>query len=102
MTTKAAPEPRLLVQLAEADLVQLVRIAVRAELTAQRPEALSTRARDRLTVREAAAELRCCDRQVRRLIATGRLRVEKLASGGSSRVFIRRAEIERLLADSTI
>lgn len=52
---------------------------------------------DRLTVDEAASELRCTTRHVRKLVAQGRLRGEKVSTGGSSRLLIPRREIERLL-----
>lgn len=51
------------------------------------------------TVVEAMQILHCSERQVRRLIAQGRLRVAKVTNGrGSSRVLIPRAELEKLLS----
>jgi excisionase family DNA binding protein len=89
-------------------LTALIRAAVRAELdllraelAAEQPAASPPRGPERLTIGEAARELRCSERQVRRLLATGRLRATKLAMGGSSRALIARAELDRLLAEAT-
>ncbi len=41
--------------------------------------------------------LRCSTRQVRRLIATGRLRAARATQRGSSRVLIERVQVERYL-----
>lgn len=51
----------------------------------------------RYTLAEFCAIARCSDRHARRLIARGVLRAEKIAVGGSSRIRIRQAEIDRLL-----
>lgn len=51
------------------------------------------------TPAEAASVLRTSTRTIHRLIAHGRLRPAKLASGGSSRLLIHRSAIERLIAD---
>jgi excisionase family DNA binding protein len=51
----------------------------------------------RLSVREVAAELRCSERQVRRLIAAGQLNASRFTKGGSSRVMVARASLERLI-----
>lgn len=56
--------------------------------------------RDHVKIGEAASALGVSTRQVRRLISAGRLQASKLATGGSSRVLIARAEIERLLSES--
>lgn len=78
-------------------LTALVREAVRAELAARFPPEPRP---GRLTVTEAAEELRCSGRHVRKLVAQGRLRAEKASLGGSSRTLIPRAEIERLLTEA--
>jgi excisionase family DNA binding protein len=85
----------MLVQLTEVELATLVEGAVARALEAERaplPE--------HLTAREAATLLRCSDRKVRRLIATGLLPKAKLANGGSSRVLIPRAALESFIADA--
>jgi excisionase family DNA binding protein len=74
--------------------------ALRIELLCRQPAAGSS-LETHLTLREAAKALRCSERKTRRLLATGRLRAAKLATGGSSRLLIARAEIDRLLAEST-
>lgn len=51
---------------------------------------------------EVATALRTSKRTVRRLIASGRLRVARLEIGGSSRVLIPRAELERIVQESLL
>jgi excisionase family DNA binding protein len=53
-----------------------------------------------LRVPEAAEILRCSDRQIRRLIATGRLRAARIAPAGSSRVLIPRDAAANLIGAS--
>lgn len=80
-----------LVVLTPEQLEQLVRSAVRAELAAQRnPQPAQ------MSVLEAAHALGCTERHVRRLVRVGRIRATKLTNGGSSRVRIARADIERI------
>ena len=62
---------------------------------ARAPSAAPAVAHALLTVVEAADMLRCSQRQVRRLIATGRLRAARATERGSSRVLIERAAVER-------
>lgn len=50
-----------------------------------------------LTLKEASTLLRMHDRSVRKLVSVGRLNAIKNADGGSSRVRIPRAEVERYL-----
>lgn len=79
------------------------RIAVRvAQLVAPNlPRASKSRPdTNRLTVKEAAEEIGCSTRQVRRLVATGRLRSSKLTHGGSSRLFLLREDVARVLAEA--
>ena len=93
----------MLVQLDEVTLGELIRQAVRDELASQRAPSSSTASSRHLTIAEAADQLKCCDRQVRRLIAQGRLRVAKVTPGrGSSRVLVLRASVDTLIASSTI
>lgn len=49
-------------------------------------------------IAEAAKLLGCSQRQVRRLIACGRLEASKLNPGGSSRVLVSRTSIAKLRA----
>lgn len=55
---------------------------------------------ERLTVAEAAKELRCSPCNVRKLVRQGRLRGEKVSTGGSSRLLIPRTEIARVLTNA--
>ena len=89
-----------IVVLSPAELDALIRSTVREELAAHRLEPC-TPGLEILSVSEAADLLRCSARSVRRMLSTGRLRASKLASGGSSRLLIARAEVERLLREST-
>jgi excisionase family DNA binding protein len=88
---------RLVVHLTEGELEAIIERAVARALEAGRepkPE--------HLTAREAAAALRCSDRHVRRLVATGQLSaMTKLGQGGSSRLLVPRSAVEALLAQST-
>jgi excisionase family DNA binding protein len=49
------------------------------------------------TVEETAKVLRVCTRQVRRLTVAGRLHAVRAAHGGSSRLLVPRASIEKYL-----
>jgi len=80
----------------EAMIARAVGEAVDRALATRKPG--SADRSPRLTVDQAAAELHCHPRTVRRYIATGRLRIVRLATGGSSRVLIDRASLEALLA----
>lgn len=80
-------------------LGELVRAAVAEALALRDSPQRSEPAR--LTLKEAADMMRCSQRNVRRLLATGRLRSAKLSTGGSSRVLIARSDIERLLQESS-
>lgn len=93
------PRPRMLVQLDVDELERMIEAAVERAVgrAAKQPVA---RADDRLTFAEFCALYRCSARQGRRLIRAGLVRAEKRVDSGSSRVFIRRAEIDRLLAES--
>lgn len=107
--------PRMLVQLTEEELqarlaeaVELavarvigpaIERAIAGALKAQRTELAPEH--DQLTVREAAHRLRCCERQVRRMVALRRLPSVKLGQGGSARLFIPRRAVEALLKQST-
>ena len=79
------------IALSDSDIDRIA-TAVAAKLARLRP-APSTKAR--LNIQEVAAEMRCSTRQVRRLIAIGRLASESLDTGGSSRVLVRRTELDR-------
>ena len=82
-----------------------IRAVARAETEVLRADLLARDADSRprgpahLTIAEAALELRCSQKTVRRMLATGRLHATKLAAGGSSRVLIARAEVARFLAE---
>jgi excisionase family DNA binding protein len=83
-------------------LEALIEGAIRRALTA--PSALpapagATEPPGPATVREAAQYLACSERQIRRLIRTGRLAASRITPGGSSRVLIDRASIQRVLAE---
>ena len=94
-----ADSSRLLVHLAEGDLVELIRAAVREELAAAAVGEPRKPLRAHLTSKEAAQELGCSERYIRKLIAQGRLRAAKLVPGpGSSRVRILRTSIRAALA----
>lgn len=54
------------------------------------------------TATESASALRTSTRTIKRMVASGRLRAAKLALGGSSRLLIPRAELERLVAESLL
>lgn len=95
MNAPSAP----IVVVSSEQLAQLVREAVRAELAQLRPEPAAS-AHELLSVQEAAERLRCSTRQVRRYVTLGRLRSTKLGTR-SARLRIPRAEVERLLAEST-
>jgi excisionase family DNA binding protein len=82
-------------------LTELIEAAVSRALRNQPAAGPAPLARARLTVVETAEILRCSPRQVRRLIAVGRLRAAKLGQGGSSRVLISRGDIDRLLAEAS-
>ena len=97
----AAIAPRMLVQLGESELEELIRAVIRQELGAQQPAATSTTLPRQLTVDEVATELRCSTRHVRKLIALGRIKTTRLTHGRSSRVHIPRTELERLIKEST-
>ena len=98
-----SPAPRLLVQLDERELAQLIREGVQAALAAQGQGQGQVHDPDELLgVAEAARALRCSSRTVRRMVATGRLRAAKLGDGGSSRVLIARAEVRRLLREARV
>ncbi|MDB4987832.1 MAG: hypothetical protein JWN04_3010 [Myxococcaceae bacterium] len=74
------------------------RIAVQvAKLLATAP-ADTKPAPARVALHEAADELKCSTRQVRRYVATGRLRASKLAHSGSARLFITRKSLDALIA----
>lgn len=51
-----------------------------------------------LTCQQAAVFARVCDRTIRRMIASGRLRAAKTSPGASGRVLIPRDALIRLLA----
>ncbi len=72
--------------------------AIRDQLVVQQPAPSLPRM---LSLKEAAEVLRTSERNVRRLISTGRLRATKLGTGGSSRVLIARVELDRLLAEAS-
>ena len=88
-----------------------IRAVVRPDLDALRAEIETLRAQleagarapsnERLTINEAAAALHCSTRNVRRLIATGRLRATKVANAGSSRLLITKRSVAALLEDGT-
>lgn len=90
-------QPRMLVQLAEDDLVSMIEMAVARALKSKQADKESM---DHLTVREAAGVLRCGEHNVRRLVRKGLLENAGLTRGGSSRVLIPRASLEALLAKS--
>jgi len=50
-----------------------------------------------LTIREAAELLRCSPRSLHRKLALGELTAQRAKSGGSARVLIARADVDRLL-----
>jgi excisionase family DNA binding protein len=96
MTAASQPE-RLVVHLSERELAELIAVAVRRELASQRPVPAHAARNERLTIKEAAERLRCSERHVRRLIALQRLSATRLTAGGSSRVMVSRASLERLI-----
>lgn len=91
------------VVLTPEQLTELVRSAVAAAVAevlavsgpATPPE------RDRLTTAEAAQACRCSERQIRRLLSSGRLRATRLTSGGSSRLLITKRSVDALLAEDS-
>jgi excisionase family DNA binding protein len=100
-TAVAAEAQAALVALMAAAMRDAVRVVVREELQdglhAHHAQAVGNETRLLLTVAEAAKQLRCCERQVRKLIAAGRLNATKLAHGGSSRVLISQEAIDQLV-----
>ncbi len=90
-----------IVLLTPEQLSELIEQAVARALTAHEAKsARPPRASARLTVDEAAAELRCNPRHVRRLVSLGRLRAAKIGTGGRARLLIDRSDIETLLQES--
>lgn len=99
MTASGKNEDRLLVQLTATELGKMiddrVRAAVRDELDARAPESRPATC----SVAEAARELNITTRTVKRWISDGRLQASRVVpGGGSSRVRITRASVDRLLA----
>lgn len=92
-----------IVVLTPHELAEIVRRAVAEALALIGTQATNTHAltSKRLTIEEAANSLRCSPRQVRRLLATGRLRATRIASGGSSRVLVTKRSVDALLAEDT-
>ena len=101
----AAQDPlTALISGAKTALRAAVRAEIRAEIDALRAELATLTAKDpptlpaHLTLAEAARELRCSSKTVRRLISTGRLASSRSTEGpGSSRVLVPRAGVEALL-----
>jgi excisionase family DNA binding protein len=87
--------------LSHDDLDYIVDALAARILAAGAPKASKPRQESgRMTVVAAAKKLGCSTRHVRRLVATGRLRSSKLTQGGSSRLFILREDVVRLLAEA--
>ncbi len=86
------PEPALaeLVKAAVADALANATVA---------DEAAMGGLRALVTLAEARALLRCSDRQIRRLVATGELKSVRRVKGGSSRVLIPRESLLAYLAE---
>jgi excisionase family DNA binding protein len=100
--TNTASKTSAIIVTSSEQLTELIEAAVSRALVNQRAVAPAPLARARLTVIETAEILRCSPRQVRRLIALGRLRASKLEKGGSSRVLIARSEVDRLIAEAAL
>jgi excisionase family DNA binding protein len=81
-----------LIRAAVADALAPLLVELREQRPAPQPEGPA-----RLTVGEAAEQLRCSTRQVRRMLARGQLRATKLGR----RVLISRAELERALREAS-
>lgn len=56
--------------------------------------------RERLTVKEAAEELRCSPRTIRDMVTQGRLRAVRTGLGGSNRLLILRESLDEALEDA--
>lgn len=98
MTAPVAPNTPEFVVMPRSELVSLVNCTIEAalerlQLAFPQPNASPAW----LTLKEAAAMLRCHTSTVKRFIAQGRLKATQLASGGTSRVLVCRASVEALL-----
>jgi excisionase family DNA binding protein len=83
----------------DPELVAAIRAAVREELAAREGQqaAAGGDLRALVTIKEARALLRCSDRQIRRLVATGEIGSVRNVRSGSSRVLIPRESLRAFL-----